>query len=89
MSQEEEDLDALGFLDDFASESHTQLNDNDSSNNISSLDSLLNEVEAQFENKGRRLMISMRETVRMRKERFRNCQSMHVRIVIFLMRSVW
>ena len=33
MSQEEEDLDALGFLDDFASESQlSQLNDNDSSN---------------------------------------------------------
>ena len=48
MSQEE-DLDALGFLDDFASESQlSQLNDNDSSNNISSLDSLLNEVEAQL-----------------------------------------
>ena len=51
MSQEEEDLDALGFLDDFASESQlSQLNDNDGSNttNISPLDSLLNEVEAQL-----------------------------------------
>ena len=46
-SQEEED--GLGFLDDFANESQlSQFNENDDTTIASSLDSLLNEVEAQL-----------------------------------------
>jgi regulator of nonsense transcripts 1 len=48
----DDEPDDLGFLDDFASESQlSQLNDNDDDDNdnvVSSLDSLLNEVEAQL-----------------------------------------